>query len=536
MSPLLRYIVTINTNNALGNQQTSEWQLSSNTHSDHLTSTLESLMRDVKEPVRVAAAVRQKAALGKPPETKRDPEKKKEKEPEKFWLKIQSLYDDKWDTPLPITVQVVVDGVVIESGLELSKGVGKNTKSSNLKAALKTQGEPGTIVLEDIPEGLVEVTVERVTGVEQDIASLKKKLRITLDSGYKDVVKDMQPFREQWNAYGYASLVLSGAQGALTGGDGWLDDQKELFDGDTWEQFGKSISEGLSDALDYTASYIPETYDSITESIEETLEDIEENADNLTSWNWWDQQVKEGVDRTVRKIDSNFDDAKEFLDESTDAIAKLIKYKSAILRLPKQISRGDAKSVQSFVDGPLKDIDPDLSKQIKESAEFYMVLELIADHDSALTYFTYLDLFIEAVPPNFYAYVSGKAGIYILIEIILFVVLSFLTLGVGTAARLTAIAARMTVTSVRVNKKLDKAEKAQQAFKGMVEYFAKSADTLKKLGQKLAVTRSAGRLSVGTENGTLTTKKKEERREKKCRLCGGDHETPVSLKGSITYK
>ena len=459
-----------------------------------------------------------------------------EPEPEKFWLKIQSLYDDKWDTPLPITVQVVVDGVVIASGLELSKGAGKNTKSSNLKAALKTQGEPGTVVLEDIPEGLVEVTVERVTGVEQDIASLKKKLRTTLDSGYKDVVKDMQPFREQWNDYGYASLVLSGAQGALTGGDGWLDDQKELFDGDTWEQFGKSISEGLSDALDYTASYIPETYDSITESIEETLEDIEENSDNLASWNWWDQQVKEGVDRTVRKIDSNFDDAKEFLDESTDSIAKLIKYKSAILRLPKQISRGDAKSVQSFVDGPLKDIDPDLSKQIKESAEFYMVLELIADHDSALTYFTYLDLFIEAVPPNFYAYVSGKAGIYILIEIILFVVLSFLTLGVGTAARLTAIAARMTVTSVRVNKKLDKAEKAQQAFKGMVEYFAKSSDTLKKLGQKLAVTRSAGRLSVGTENGTLTTKKKEEKREKKCRLCGGDHDTPKGLKGDVTYE
>jgi len=82
-----------------------------------------------------------------------------------------------------------------------------------------------------------------VTGVEQDIASLKKKLRTTLDDGYKKVVKDMLPFKEQWDDYGYASLVLSGAQGALTGGDGWLDDQKELFDGDTWEQFGKSISE-----------------------------------------------------------------------------------------------------------------------------------------------------------------------------------------------------------------------------------------------------------------------------------------------------
>lgn len=86
---MLRYIVTINTNNALGNQQTSEWQLSSNTYSNHLASTLESLMKDVKESVRVVAVVRHKAALGKPLETKRDPEKKKE--PGKFWLKIQSF-------------------------------------------------------------------------------------------------------------------------------------------------------------------------------------------------------------------------------------------------------------------------------------------------------------------------------------------------------------------------------------------------------------------------------------------------------------
>ena len=71
----------------------------------------------------------------------------------------------------------------------------------------------------------------------------------------------------------------------------------------------------------------------------------------------------------------------------------------------------------------------------------------------------------------------------------------------------------------------------------MVEYFAKSADTLKKLGQKLAVTRSAGRLSVGTENGTLTTKKKEEKREKKCRLCKSDkHNTPKYGVGQLNYE
>ena len=111
-----------------------------------------------------------------------------------------------------------------------------------------------------------------------------------------------------------------------------------------------------------------------------------------------------------------------------------------------------------------------------------------------------------------------------------------LTLGVGTAARITALAARMTVTSIRVNKKLDKAEKAQKAFKVMIEKFLDSADTLKKLGEKLAATRSAGRVSLGSENRTVTTKKKDEKREKRCRLCKSDkHNTPASLRGCITY-
>jgi hypothetical protein len=90
MSPLLRYIVTINTNNALGNQQTSEWQLSSNTHSDHLTSTLQSLMRDVKEPVRVAAAVRQKAK----PDNGSSNQGQKDKAKEIYWVELVCEYKD----------------------------------------------------------------------------------------------------------------------------------------------------------------------------------------------------------------------------------------------------------------------------------------------------------------------------------------------------------------------------------------------------------------------------------------------------------
>ena len=179
-SPMLRQAITFHTDSGQNNPTKSEWLLSSNTFSDHLTSTLHYLIDQTPKPIFVSAAVRQNAKAGSAATTPA-PKQQKQKEPEKFWLKIQSIYDDKWKTPLPLTVQVLVDGVVIESGLELSKGAGKSSWSSNLKSALKTQGEPGTVVLEDIPVGNVEVIVERVTGLEQSIASLKKKLRTTLD-------------------------------------------------------------------------------------------------------------------------------------------------------------------------------------------------------------------------------------------------------------------------------------------------------------------------------------------------------------------
>lgn len=70
----------------------------------------------------------------------------------------------------------------------------------------------------------------------------------------------------------------------------------------------------------------------------------------------------------------------------------------------------------------------------------------------------------------------------------------------------------------------------------MVEYFAKSADTLKKLGQKLAVTRSAGRSKMGFEDTTLTDKRSVEEREKKCRFCSGKHDAPASLNGWVEYR
>ncbi|BCE02032.1 hypothetical protein [Marinicellulosiphila megalodicopiae] len=317
----------------------------------------------------------------------------------------------------------------------------------------------------------------------------------------------------------------------------WAKDQAEIFDVDTWKNLGNTIGQGASDAMSYAADYIPETYDKIKQSVDESIQTIDENKDNLISWRWWNAQVNDTVDGAVKKVKDDIEEISEFLEESAQSVKKLIKYQDDILELPNKICEGDARAVQKFIEGPLKDIHPDLSEQILTSTTFYIALELIEDHESALTYFAYVNLFMESVPPNFYAYSGGKAAAYIVIEIILLLVVSFLTAGVGTIARLATLAAKFLTTSTRVAKTINQAQKAQKAFKQTIESFVDSADILNDLGQKLNKARGAGYKSKGNNNGTLLLKKESIKRDKRCRMCKTQkHSTPRKASGgSLTY-
>ena len=109
-APLLRKVARVN--DAQQDEKTkAEWEFTTNPLSESLTSDLKFLIDRVPTPVFVSAAIRQEADPSAPTPAKSDKaDNKKEKEPQKFWLKIQSLFDDKWDTPLPLTVEVLVDG------------------------------------------------------------------------------------------------------------------------------------------------------------------------------------------------------------------------------------------------------------------------------------------------------------------------------------------------------------------------------------------------------------------------------------------
>ncbi|REL26229.1 hypothetical protein DXX93_06275 [Thalassotalea euphylliae] len=52
---------------------------------------------------------------------------------------------------------------------------------------------------------------------------------------------------------------------------------------------------------------------------------------------------------------------------------------------------------------------------------------MIDVHYSALTYIAYLSLFMEVVPPNFYAFVAGKGSAYLTIEVCLLILTTLFT-------------------------------------------------------------------------------------------------------------
>ncbi len=186
------------------------------------------------------------------------------------------------------------------------------------------------------------------------------------------------------------------------------------------------------------------------------------------------------------------------------------------------------------------DIDPALAKAIRHDPNFAVVLEIIADHDSALSYLAYVGLMLEAIPPNFYAYVAGKGGAYIMIEIVMLIVTALLSAGSAVAVRIGALVARFASASAKVGtiqRKFKRAKAAVDAFIRVLEDLSRAADDLHTLGVKLIHARSKKLIVRGNTKTTLQAKRTMVKRDKRCRLCGStSHTTPRTRRGTVEYE
>lgn len=362
-----------------------------------------------------------------------------------------------------------------------------------------------------------------------------------LDAAYGELSEAMKPFQEKWDAGWESALAEAIRDGSAAGISEWGDDFAEIFEKKTWSDLGDKIEKAAGSAYDATAEYAANVYEGMRKRTSDAAQELaasEAPLETLQNWAW--KAYDDNVARPV--IDAVETSKKTVVAISEGAVTalKIYSYRDKITELPERMVAGDVNWVENFVDTVLKDIDPEMAKAIKQSEGWPIVIEIIQDHESILSYLAYAGLMFETVPPNFYAYVASKGSAYLIVEVILLVITALLSAGTATAARLTTLAARIATSSSKVAavaKKIHNIQRSFDAFVRTLEDFAHAADELHALGDKLRRARVRGlRVSGGTKT-TVAAKRQLIKRDRKCRICGSTkHTTPHGRPGTVKYE
>lgn len=381
---------------------------------------------------------------------------------------------------------------------------------------------------------------------EKEIHDARELITHRLHAAYVNLGQNMAPFQEAWDSNPMTATADAMLDGLSDGVQAWGSDFSDMFTKSFWEEVGDKVGDAAGSVYDTAAYYATSFHDDLKDDVAKLSGMLDNPDDTLLNWRWWQAQVQQAnrdmvEDSMARynQVRQLYTGAVETLSEMAGTGQKLITHREAILGLPELIAAGDPKPIQAFVDTVLMDIDPDLALAIKSDPNFHVVLELLNDNDSALMYMAYVGLTLESIPPNFYAYVGGKGGVYVLIEVVLLVVMALLTAGTATAARISLLLTRLAVRGVgaaRVTKKIAQTQAAFSAFVRSIEDFMVAADRLQDLGQKLTVARQRGLKLQGGAKTTLVARRQLIKRDKRCRVCGSTkHRTPGGRPGNVNY-
>lgn len=379
---------------------------------------------------------------------------------------------------------------------------------------------------------------------EKEIVDDRANITLLLHSTYAQLNEDMAEFQKHWKENPTMAFIDSACEGVGQGSATWLSDQAELFEKATWVEIGNKIENFAGASIDRLATYSKRQYNDLEREINKHVKNPEAT---LYNWAWWQTTIEKHVTEHVQEqakrigaIEHSLKEAAHSVVSAAETARKIHQHRAAILNLPNLISNGDPKAVQAFVENELMDIDSKLARSIRNDPNFAIVLELIADHDSALTYVAYIGLMMEAIPPNFYAYVAGKGAAYVMIEVIMLVVTALLSAGAATAGRIAVLAARFAASGAKIvtnGKKLRRAKVAVDTFIAMLKHLSRAVDELHMLGAKLVKARSKGLEVRGTTRTNLVAKKESVRRDKRCRACGKTtHNSPRVYLGEVIYK
>lgn len=391
-------------------------------------------------------------------------------------------------------------------------------------------------------DGAVRVTAQSAV-TEREITEERDNIIISLHAAYLNLVDHMAEFQMQWDESPTGAFLHSAIEGGHAGGAEWLKDQAALFEPALWSDLGGKIKDTAGAAYDRLESYRAKRYAEMKSAINK----IGDPEDTLYNWTWWQNTLEKKIDEVTAQQMQMLKDAEKAVSGTVTSVLaaaemaeKIYHHRAAIINLPTLIADGKPKPIQAFVDTVLFDIDRDLAIAIKRDPNFAYVLEVIADHDSALSYLSYVGLMLEAIPPNFYAYLAGKGGAYLMIEVVMLIVSALLSAGTAVALRIAMLVGRFASAGLKVvsaNRRIKHARAAIEAFMRIIEDLAQAAQDLRHLGAKLVQARSNGLVIKANTRTTIDAKKLAIRRDKKCKRCGStEHSTPRGRLGVVEYE
>ncbi|MEM5529948.1 hypothetical protein WN093_14095 [Gammaproteobacteria bacterium AS21] len=451
------------------------------------------------------------------------------------WIKVKATYDDRWQTPMAgAKFNLYLNSELLLAGKHLKDYQQVGLKPGEIPpkdAAAKAQwqqkyDELGTFYYPSCDEGKAYFEIVSDPSAESQIQQLDSAIESALDGAYRNVEAGMSGYREQWQTSGKKSLLISIGAGAKEGASdiatGISQTAEESYDWvtdkDNWFELWQGTKEAASKGSDWAQASLKDAWYFVENtSVSEVMNQAAEQVETIGN------AALDSIEESIEKAQAN-----------VEQVQKIYQHREALLNLPNHIVAADVNEIEAFIDTTLQAIDPEWAEQLRYDKSWQDTLELVNYRQSTVVFIAYAQQFFAAVPPNFYTFYFGKGGVFVLYEIILFVI-GMLLGGIGAAARVSVITARIARMSGSSTKAVKNAQQALSGFSKMIESFAKAGDRMAKQAPLITKARRA-ETKDGVAGNTVEKQRAIIKNNKNCRICNSDkHTTPVSRKGNLEY-
>lgn len=340
---------------------------------------------------------------------------------------------------------------------------------------------------------------------------------LRLHSAFLHLAEALQPFRELWQGCGAAAYQAAAECGWNPPPARWLRAKRSVFDGELWG--------GIADTMRQAA--LPGEGTQSTEADE---------------WVWW-KEPSGGLPAITgikllpgRSPDAPHDFTYGATGGGAKFAARLHEHRAAIFALPALIANGDKQGIDHFLEQVLPAIRPKLAREVHASHSRQLIDQLLAEHDSMLTWLAYMEMVFEAVPPALYAHLAGHGGATLMLELRLMLPLALLCSGPAIEDAVDELAENLHCF-VDDDEDPGPLDAAVQEFADLLSEFMRAANEVHEMEELLSEARIEELEFPFLPRSDLRTRKAAIRQDKSCRACGSlEHRGHGVRMGTVAYE